>query len=83
MLKVAITKSANKELRRLPEDTAKRIAEKILAVAANPHAPSSNVRRLRGRPAYRLRVGKWRVIYEIHADSLTVVAVRSRGGAYR
>jgi mRNA interferase RelE/StbE len=83
MLQVRTSKSADKALRRMPRDTAGRIAARIDRLAADPFAPDKGVRRLRGRDAYRLRVGKWLRIYEIHGKTLTVVAVAPRGGAYR
>jgi mRNA interferase RelE/StbE len=54
-------------------------------LAADPFAPNNNVKKLEGRPAFRLRVGDWRVIYEIQNDRLVifVVAVAPRGGAYK
>ncbi len=67
----------------MPRDTVERIAARIDSLAADPFAPGKSVRRLRGRDAYRLRVGKWRIIYEIHGNTLTVVTVAPRGGAYR
>jgi ketopantoate reductase len=34
----------------------------------NPYAPNNNLTRLQGREGYRLRIGQWRVIYELHDD---------------
>jgi len=57
---------------------------KIKEVAVNPYAPSNNLTKLQGRDAYRLRVGDWRVIYELHDDRLVMVIleVGPRGGIY-
>ena len=44
------------------------IVAKIKEVAVNPYAPNNNLTKLQGRAAYRLRVGNWRVIYELHDD---------------
>jgi len=53
-------------------------------VAANPYARHNNVTRLQGREGYRLRIGDWRVIYELHDDRLELWAleVGPRGGIY-
>lgn len=44
-----------------------------------------NVRRLRGRDGWRLRVGAWRVVYTVDAPRATIVvlAIATRGGVYR
>ena len=58
--------------------------EKIEQLAGNPFVVS-NVKKLAGRDGYRLRVGDWRVIYEVHGDRLViyVLAVAPRGDAYK
>jgi mRNA interferase RelE/StbE len=82
--KVVTTKSFAKELSRLPENWQKRIVGKIKEVAADPYARHNNVTKLQGREGYRLRVGNWRVIYELHDEylQLWVLEVGARGGIY-
>ena len=84
MYTVITTKSFNKTLAKLPFNWQKRIVAKIRKIAANPYAPNNNLTKLQGRDAYRLRVGDWRVIYELHDDRLVmlVVEVGPRGGIY-
>ena len=84
MYKVVTTKSFAKTLCRLPVNLQKRIVEKIKEVAADPYATHNNVTRLQGREGYRLRIGDWRVIYELHDDCLELWAleVGPRGGIY-
>ncbi|MCX6621732.1 MAG: type II toxin-antitoxin system RelE/ParE family toxin [Acidobacteria bacterium] len=50
----------------------------------DPHAANNNVTRLQGRDGFRLRVGDWRVIYELQDDRMVmlVVEVGPRGGIY-
>jgi mRNA interferase RelE/StbE len=62
----------------------KRIVAKIKEVAADPYATHNNVTKLQGRDGYRLRVGDWRVIYDLHDDRLElwVLQVGVRGGIY-
>ena len=50
----------------------------------DPYAPNNNLTKLQGREAYRLRVGDWRVIYELHDEGLVMVIleVGPRGGVY-
>ena len=84
MYKVVTTKSFAKALSRLPVNLQKRIVAKIKEVATDPYARHSNVTKLQGRDGYRLRVGDWRVIYELHDDRLELWAleVGARGGIY-
>jgi mRNA interferase RelE/StbE len=81
---VLTTKSFAKALSRLPVNWQKRIVEKIKEVATDPYAKHNNVSKLQGRAGYRLRVGDWRVIYELHDDHLELWAleVGARGGIY-
>src|SRR5271167_3260220 len=59
-----------------------RIVAKIKEVAEDPYAQHNNVTKLQGRDGYRLRIGDWRVIYELHDDRLELWAleVGARGG---
>ena len=71
-------------LRRIPANLARTIRAKIERLAADPLAPNNNVKALKGRPGYRLRVGDWRVIYSLRRDVLVVhvLAIAPRGRAY-
>jgi mRNA interferase RelE/StbE len=84
MYRVVTTKSFDKALAKIPVNWQKRIVAKIREVAAKPYAPNNNLTKLQGRDGYRLRVGDWRVIYELEDDRLVmlVLAVGSRGGIY-
>ena len=84
MYAITTTRSFDKAIASLPANWRKRIVAKIREVAADPHAPNNNLTKLRGRDAYRLRVGDWRVIYELHGDrlSMLVFEVGPRGGIY-
>ena len=82
-MKAEYSAEALKTLQRVPRRTSIRIRERIDALARNPFAPEHDVVRLKGRPGYRLRVGDWRVIYDIDGDNLRVRVIAPRGGAYR
>ena len=85
MYKVRYRASATKMLRRMPRNLAKTVVRKIDQLAASPYAPNNNVTRLKGERGYRLRVGDWRVLYEIHDDVLVIeiIKIGPRGGVYR
>ena len=84
MYTVVTTRSFAKALSRLPVHWQTRIVGKIKAVATDPYARHINLTKLQGRNGYRLRIGDWRVIYELHDDRLELWAleVGARGGIY-
>lgn len=84
MYRVDTTKSFDKALARLPLNWQKRIVAKVREVAADPYAPNNNLTKLQGRDGYRLRVGDWRVIYELQDERLVmlVLDMGPRGDIY-
>ncbi len=58
------------------------IRQQIEELAAEPLSQSANVRRLQGRPEYRLRVQDWRIIFRIEGDMLWIDDIAPRGSAY-
>lgn len=84
MYRVVTTKSFDKALARLPLNWQKRIVAKVKEVAVDPYAPNNNLTKLRGRDGYRLRVGDWRVIYELQDERLVmlVLDMGPRGDIY-
>ena len=85
MYKIIIKKEAAKSLSKLPRNVAKTIREKLEAIAGNPYAEHPNAKKLQGREGYRLRVGDWRVIYEIQNDQLVILVLKvaPRGEVYK
>jgi mRNA-degrading endonuclease RelE of RelBE toxin-antitoxin system len=43
-----------------------------------------DIKKLKGHspPEYRLRVGKWRVMFEETSESIVILAIDNRGEAY-
>jgi mRNA interferase RelE/StbE len=70
---VIILKSVRKELDRLPDDVASRILARLAGLETNPRPP--DVKKLKGRDAWRIRVGDYRVIYEIHDRVLQIIVI--------
>jgi mRNA interferase RelE/StbE len=85
MYKVLFTKQAERSLLKLPHSVSSNIREKLTLIAKAPYAPHNNVTKLQNRPGYRLRVGDWRVIYDIRNDELVILVLKiaSRGEVYR
>jgi mRNA interferase RelE/StbE len=53
--RVILPKSVQKQLDRLPDDVAARIMVRLRALESNPRP--NDVKKLKGRPAWRVRVG--------------------------
>jgi mRNA interferase RelE/StbE len=71
--RIEVRPAAIRTLRRVDKQHRDRIRGAIELLALDPRPPAS--RPLRGRPAYRVRVGDYRIIYAIHDDVLLVVVV--------
>lgn len=84
MYDIRESKEAQRALRKMAPKLAKQIRSKVQEVAHAPHKAHNNVTRLKGSPYYSLRVGDWRVIYEIRDEELVmlVLHVKPRGDAY-
>ncbi len=71
--RIELRPAAVRVLRKLDPPVARRVQAAIALLAEDPRPPAS--RPLRGRPAWRVRVGDYRVIYTIEDDVLLVVVV--------
>ncbi len=60
----------------MSRNRARLIREKLDQLAQDPYARNINVTKLQGRPGYRLRVGDWRVIYELEDDRLVILVLK-------
>lgn len=85
MYKITYTTQAAKSLLRMPRYTANLIREKLTQIANDPFAAIPNAKKLQGRQGYRLRVGDWRLIYEINKDQIVIIVLKiaPRGEVYR
>ena len=70
---VILPKSVQKELDRLPDDVARRIMLRLTGLETDPRP--ADVKKLKGRDAWRIRIGDYRVIYEIHDRILQVIVI--------
>ena len=85
MYKIIFAKGAQKALLRLPKNMAVLVRQKLEELAVDPYAPNTNAMKLQNRSGYRLRIGDWRVIYEIRKDELVILVLKiaQRGEVYR
>jgi mRNA interferase RelE/StbE len=75
--------SAERAFLVLPRDIQKRLDKRLLALRDNPRPPG--VKGLSGEPGVlRLRVGDYRVLYEVHDAELIVLVLKvaHRGDVY-
>jgi len=75
---------ARKALRMMPRNVRELILAKIETLVLAPF-DAPNVRKLRGRDGWRLRVGTWRIIYAVDPTRLTIVVltIATRGRVYQ
>jgi len=81
--RVEILRRAAKALAALPSPEYERVRDAIARLGADPRPPGC--KKLVGRDGWRLRVGRYRVIYEV-GDAVRVVTVLDVGhrrDAYR
>ena len=75
--------SVRKDLRRIRKEYVHKILRQIYALGSNPHPEES--KKLKGEELYRIRIGVYRVIYEISDAQLliSVVKVGHRSNVYK
>lgn len=80
-MKVYLDKDAAKYIERLEESDKRRILDKLKTLESNPYSGN----KLKGRKnTYSLRVGDYRIIYEIHKDirEVWILKVYKRSKVY-
>ena len=84
MYKLAIKKSAKKELNSLPDPIFLAIDKGILSLLTNP-IPYPQSKALKGENKRRLRVGDYRVAYSVDEQqkTITIFHIRHRKDVYR
>jgi mRNA interferase RelE/StbE len=80
---VEILRPAQRQLAKIDRQAQGHIIDSIRDLATDPRP--SGCKKLSGRPAWRIRVGDYRVIYEIHDKELVIVIVTlgNRKDVYR
>jgi mRNA interferase RelE/StbE len=81
--KVYFKKSVEKDLRVIPKKDLKNILHRIATLAQNPRPAGHE--KLTGQERYRVRQGRYRIVYSIQDEMLTVwiVKVGHRKDVYR
>ena len=83
MYRLEVSHTAHRQIRKLPAQTQDRINNAIAGLAGNPRPPG--VKKLTVRDGYRIRVGDYRVLYQIDDSERMAVIYRvmGRGDVYR
>lgn len=80
---VVVTPNVKKRLAKLERAERERVLQALIDLEENPF--SLDVRPLKGRPEWRLRVGQWRVVLRVDRQNFVIVALAlgSRGDIYK
>lgn len=73
---VELLPAAQRDIRKLPADVQERLWPHLRAIAANPR-PANAIKLQGTRNGYRLRVGHYRVLYEIQDKRLLFTVTRA------
>ncbi|MDP9057459.1 MAG: type II toxin-antitoxin system RelE/ParE family toxin [Pseudomonadota bacterium] len=79
-MEILFSKTAARAL--LRSDKRLLIRQKIAELAENPLSQAANVKRLKARVEYRLRVQNWRVIFRVEDGIIWIDDIAPRGSAY-
>ena len=81
--KVYFKESVQKDFSVIPKNDLRKILKRIGALAKNPRPPGHE--KLTGQERYRIRQGRYRIVYSVQDEELTVwvVKVGHRKGVYR
>lgn len=84
MVRILISRSAERELARLPRDIQERFAKALEELAKDPRPrPGLDVKPLRGmKGAWRLRIGPYRAIYEVEEGQVRFTRFGRRSNVY-
>ena len=83
MYEVRLLRRAVKDIADLPREYARLVSQHIDRLGDNPRPPDA--KKLRGLADYSLRVGTYRILYDIDdgSQTVTVCRVKYRREAYR
>ena len=73
--RIKVQRSAAKALKKIPKPDRKRISKKIDSLAEK--LPSTDTTKMKGNnPFHKIRVGDYRIVYEIQDDLLLILIVK-------
>ena len=78
--RLEIMEEARRQLRALPREERRKIGHRLDALQVDLAGDVKKLTRTTGE--YRLRVGRWRVLFLLESDLISVYAVKARKEAY-
>ena len=83
-MRVILSSAADHDLDRLADDMAERVFAALRGLRQDPRPPGCRLLRGRRSRTWRIRVGDWRILYEIDdaAAIVTILRVLHRSRAY-
>ena len=79
--KIIWDEKAHDSLNKLEPSISRRIFKKVEELSENPF--SKDIKRLKGSNDFRLRVGDYRVIFEIDKETIIILKVGHRKNIYK
>jgi len=73
--RIEFKRSAAKTLKKIPKSDQRRISDRIDSLSKNLPDPATTKMK-RDNPFHRIRVGDYRIIYEIHEDILVIMVLK-------
>ena len=80
---IVFAAEAAREFDALDSTVRDRVEKALDQLAVNPLALRNQIKRLKGDSAMRLRVGDWRLIFEVRLGEIVVLAIAHRREVYR
>jgi len=81
-MRVEVTRSALKDLKRINDPYRQKIKEAVNKLQSFPDLPQ--IKQLTNHvPKYRMRVGDYRILFDVERDLLTVARILHRQESYR
>lgn len=75
---ITYTATAAKQIRKLDKSAQVRVLKTVEILAATPRPPKAT-QLVGGDGQWRIRVGDYRIVYEIHDHELLILVVKPRG----
>ncbi|MBT4937422.1 type II toxin-antitoxin system RelE/ParE family toxin [Candidatus Peregrinibacteria bacterium] len=85
MYDVIFSKRADKDIKKIPRNIKLDIVERCFEVLShNPYPHSSgNPKKLKGTSIFRLRIGDYRILYEVEGARVEVYKIQLRKDVYK
>lgn len=74
---VKFTSSARKEFEKISGPIQDKVVDAIEVISINPFSELIRIKKLKGAASlYRIRVGEYRVVYEVKKDLLIIIVIK-------